>query len=61
MRSLLQAHEMNKHGVNPIGSADSWSKPSSFLQCSSCPKVFRAQSLLEIHSRKHTGDLDLLA
>ena len=44
---------MNKHAMLVV--QEDAADRSQLLRCDSCPKVFRAQSLLEIHSRKHTG------
>lgn len=58
-QDYLKAHLINKHASTEADTTEDatvGSKTSQFLNCSSCPKVFRARSLLEIHSRKHTGE-----
>ena len=59
-RDYLKRHEHCNHRDQADGSTESQllkgQRPVMLLQCSFCPKVFRAKSQLDVHERIHTGE-----
>ena len=59
-RDYLKRHEHCNHGDQADGSKETHllkgQRPVMLVQCTFCPKVFRAKSQLEVHERIHTGE-----
>ena len=59
-RDYLKKHEYCNHRDQVDGSTEphllKGQRPVTLVQCTFCPKVFRAKSQLEVHERIHTGE-----
>ena len=59
-RDYLKRHEYCNHRDQVDGSTEpqllKGQRPVMLVQCTFCPKVFRAKSQLEVHERIHTGE-----